>query len=344
MNQNYHSWVPLRFLELHKWTSIWNGQDTGACRIIDIVEEGETRDTWPVVDSFQTDGATTLGLFRDDNVDRVQLFYRWILPPEIPEYECKASHDPTNLLPLAFRSRPAVLYGTVDVGIPVGGLHVLDLPGMEVMEEVNLSKGIQTALASGPEKRPCYCWRDVARKVLVNGGDPRSTVTIRAEVDEPELRCEGIQCSRFLTLQAQVLMNARSRTSKSDRHAVIIGHSEKYVLQMLRRLLATIGAQSRKTSYIQDTGGCCQRNYYKLFWYPERGDYTDPSRNHGPTFTAFNPSQKTMSAPYCLVEFADKGMFLVDGVCYLPYRVDEPKLTGRPWCKPVPVRRRRHVR
>lgn len=344
MNQNYQSWVPLRFLELDEWTTIWNGQDVSACRILDIVEEGETRDSWPVVDLFNVDGATTIGLYPDENVDRVQMFYRWGLPPENPEYECKASHDLNDLLPLAFPSQPSILYGTVDVGVSVSGLHVLDLPGMEILERVNLSPGIKTALASGPERRPSYCWRDVARKVLVNGGDPRNVLTIRVEVEGEEYRCEGIQCTRFLTLQAQMLMNARSGTSRNDRHAVIVGHSDKYVLQTLRRLLATIGAQSRKTSYIQDTGHSCQRTYYKLFWYPEQREYVDPRQDHGPTFTAFNPRRTAMSPPYCLVQFADKGLFLVDGVCYLPYRKEEPKLTGRPWCKPDRVKRRQNVR
>ena len=344
MNRNYLSWVPLRFIELEKWTPIWNGQDASACRILDVIEEGETRNPWPVVDWFAVDGATTIGLLPNENVDRVQLFYRWSLPPDEPEYKCKASHDLTNLLPLAFRSQPAILYGTVDVSIPVKGLHVLDMPGIEIIEGVSLSSGVQTALVLGPERRPCYCWRSVAHKVLVNGGDPRSTVTFRVEVDEPEYRCEGIQCTRFLTLQAQLLMNARSGTSKSDRHAVIIGHSDKYALQTLRRLLATVGAQSRKTSYIQNTGKCCQRTYYKLFWYPEQREYVDPRQDHGPTFTVFHPKQRTMCPPYCLVEFADKGMFLVDGVCYLPYEKSEPKLTGRPWCKPVQFRRRPDVR
>lgn len=345
MSQKYQSWVPLRFLELEKWTPIWNGQDTSACRILDIVEERETRNAWPVVDLFSIDGATDVGLFPDENVDRVQLFYRWTLPPERPQYECKASHDLTDVLPLAFPSRPSILYGTVDVGVSVGGLHVLDMPGIEILEGVSLSCGIKRALASGPERRACYCWRDVARKVLVNGGNPRNTITIRVEVDEEENRCEGIQCTWFLALQAQMLMNARSRTSKSDSHAVIVGHSDKYAMQTLRRLLATIGAQSRKTSFIQDTGRCCQRTYYKLFWYPERREYLDARQDHGPTFTALDPKRGPISPPYCLVEFADKGRFLVDGVCYLPYRKDEPKLTGRPWCKPLRVRRRRrHVR
>lgn len=345
MCQGYQGWVPLRFLELEKWTPIWNGQDASACRILDVVEEGETRSSWPIVDLFAVDGATRVGLFPKQNVDRVQLFYRWSLPPDKPEYECKASHDLTDLLPLLFRTQPAVLFGTVDASVSVGGLHVLDMPGVKIMEIVRLSDGVKAVLESGPERRPCYCWRDVARKVLLNGGSPRNTVTVRVEVDQDEYRCEGIQCSWFMTLQAQMLMNARSLTSRSDRHAVIVGHSDKYVLQMLRRLLATIGAQSRKTSYIQNTGECCQRTYYKLFWYPEQRRYIDPRKDHGPNFTAFRPTREKISPPYCLVEFADKGLFLVDGVCYLPYGVNQPKLTGRPWCKPVSVRRKRcHVR
>ena len=134
------------------------------------------------------------------------------------------------------------------LAVSIGGLHVLDLPGVEIMEGVQMSHGVRQALSRGPETRPCFCWRDVARKVLINGGDPRGTLTMRFEVEDDEMRCEGIQCTSFLELQARLLMNARSSTSKSDRHAVIIGHSDKYVIQTLRRILATIGAQSRKTS------------------------------------------------------------------------------------------------
>lgn len=323
---------------------VWNGQDVSACRLLDIVEEGEERDSWPVVDTFAVDAATTVGLLPHENVDRVQLFYRWSLPPEVPEYECHASHDPTNLLPVAFPWKPAILYGTIDVAVSIGGLHVLDLPGVEIVEGVQMSQGVERALARGPEKRSCYCWRDVARKVLINGGDPRGTLTVRIEVEEDEMRCEGIQCTPFLELQARLLMNARSSTSKSDRNAVIVGHSDKYAIQTLRRLLATVGAQSRKTSYIQNTGECCERTFYRLFWYPEQGDYVDPRRDHGPTFTAFRPERKPVSPPYCLVQFADKGAFLVDGVRYLPYAACQPKLTGRPWSRSIPVRRRRYVR
>lgn len=342
---HHRSWVPLRFLEFEQWTPIWNGQDISACRVLDIVEEceTETRETWPIVDLFAADAATTVGLVPEERVDRLQLFYRWIPPPDTPEYRCTASHDLTNLLPVAFRSHPAILYGTVDVGVSVNGLHVLDmLKNMDIVEGVRLSQGVERALVRGPETRPCYCWRDVARKVLVNGGNPRGIITIRVEVEPDEYRCEGIQCTAFLTLQAQLLMNARSSTSKNDRHAVIVGHSDKYVLQTLRRLLATIGAQSRKTSYIQNTGECCQRTYYRLFWYPEREEYVDPRRDHGPTFTAFLPKRGPVKPPYCLVQFADKGPFLLDGVRYLPYRMDQPKLTGLPWSKPVHVRKSRH--
>lgn len=344
MNRTSRRWVPLRFLECDKWTPIWNGQDISACRILDIVEEGEKRDSWPVVDVFAADAATSIGLLPEENVDRVQLFYRWSLPPDTSEYQCPASHDPTDLLPMAFRSQPAILYGTIDVGISVNRLHVLDIPGVEIVEGVKMSRGVERALARGPERRPCYCWRDVTRKVLVNGGDPRGNVTIRVEIEEDEFRCEGIQCTPFLTLQAQLLMNARSLTSKNDRRAIIVGHSDKYALQTLRRLLATIGAQSRKTSYIQNAGECCKRTYYKLFWYPERREYIDPRREQGPTFTAFWPKRQPVSRPYCLVQFADKGTFLVDGVCYLPYRVHEPKLTGLPWTNRVRAKPGRHVR
>lgn len=344
IQQSQRCWIPLRLLQWNKWFPIWNGQDTSSCRLLDIVEEGEERESWPTVDAFAIDAATTIGLWPHEKVDRVQLFYRWNRPPDTTEYECNASHDPTNLLPVAFRWQPAILYGTVDVSVSIGGLHVLDIPGVDILEGVKISQGVQRALDRGPEKRPCYCWRDVARKVLLNGGDPRSIVTIRVEVDDDELRCEGLQCSAFLMLQARLLMNARSSTSKSDRHAIIVGHHDKYALQTLRRLLASIGAQSRKTSYIQNTGECCNRTYYRLFWYPEHGDYIDPRKDHGPTFTAFRPECREVSPPYCLVQFADRGAFLVDGVRYLPYPADQPKLTGRPWSQSVQPRRSRYVR
>lgn len=344
IDQKQRRWVPLRFLECNKWIAIWNGQDTSACCLLDIVEDGEQRKSWPVVKQFLADAATIIGFLPEENVDRVQLFYRWIPPQETPDYECNASHDLTNLLPLAFQWRHSIVYGTIDVAISVGGLHVLDLPGIELMEGVAVSQGVQKALERGPETRPCYCWRDVARKVLANGGDTRGKVTIRVEVEEEQVRCEGIQCTAFLTLQARLLMNARSLLSNSDRRAVIVGHSDKRVLRTLRRLLSTIGAQSRKTSYIQDTGKHCDRTYYKLFWYPEESDFVDPRKDHGPTFTAFWPECKPVSPPYCLVQFADRGTFLVDGVRYLPYAANEPKITGRPWSTPVPVRRRRRKR
>ena len=337
-------WIPLRFIDFHKWVPIWNGQEMSACRLLDIVEEREERNSWPVVDTFAVDAATTMGLLPDESVDRVQLFYRWSLPPDLPEYECHASHDPTNLLPMAFQWKPAILYGTIDVAVSISGLHVLDIPGVEIMEGVQMSQGVRKALSRGPEMRPCFCWRDVARKVLINGGDPRGTLTMRIEVEDDEMRCEGIQCTSFLELQARLLMNARSSTSKSDRHAVIIGHSDKYVIQTLRRILATIGAQSRKTSYIQNTGEHCGREFYKLFWYPELEDYIDPRKDHGPTFTSFRPVRMPASPPYCVVQFADKGTFLVDGVRYLPYAESQPKLTGRPWSHSIGVRTRRYVR
>ena len=157
---------------------------------------------------------------------------------------------------MAFRWQPAILYGTLDVAVSISGLHVLDIPGVDILEGVRLSQGVQKALTRGPEKRPCYCWRDVARKVLVNGGGPRGIVTIRVEVDDDELRCEGLQCGAFLVLQARLLMNARSSTSKSDRHAIIAFHHDKYALQTLRRLLATIGAQSPENVATAHTIGC----------------------------------------------------------------------------------------
>ena len=136
---------------------VWNGQDVSACRLLDIVEEGEERDLWPVVDTFAVDAATTVGLLPHENVDRVQLFYRWSLLPEVPEYECHASHDPTNLLPVAFPWKPAILYGTIDVAVSIGGLHVLDLPGVEIVEGVQMSQGVERALARGPEKKCRHC-------------------------------------------------------------------------------------------------------------------------------------------------------------------------------------------
>ena len=339
-------WIPLRLLELGKWVPIWNGQEMSACRLLDIVECDEYRESDPVVCEFNADAATRIGFPQEDNVDKIQLFYRWIIPPHTPEYECNVSHDITNVLPLAFQWEPAIVYGTIDVKVPIRGVQVLDMVGTEIMEKVRVSKGVKKALVNGPEKRPCYCWRDFARKVLVNGGNLKGIITIRVEVEDDEFRCEGIQCTWFLTIQARLLMNARSSGSKNDRHAVIVGHSDKYTLQTLRRLLATIGAQSRKTSYIQNTGECHNRDYFKLFWYPVKEDFINPESDHGPVFTAFRPQTKRIFLPYCLVEFADRGRFLVDGVCYLPYIVDEPKLTGRPWTKNVPTRvqKRRHVR
>ena len=108
------------------------------------------------------------------------------------------------------------MYGTVDVNVLIHGLQILDMSGVEIMENVKVSKGVQMALDRGPEIRPCYCWRDLTRRVLINGGDQRGSVTARVEVEDNEFRYEGVQCTWFLSIQARLLMNARSSTSKKD--------------------------------------------------------------------------------------------------------------------------------
>lgn len=78
------------------------------------------------------------------------------------------------------------------MGVSVGGLYVFDISGIEILERVNLFFGIKTAFVFGFERRFCYCWRDVVRKVLVNGGNSRNIMIIRVEVEGEEYRCEGI--------------------------------------------------------------------------------------------------------------------------------------------------------
>ena len=102
MNQSYQSWVPLRFLELEKWTTIWNGQDASACRILDIVEEGETRETWPVVDLFNADGATTIGLYPDEKL--VPLMNHVSDPGSLIMIQITPKEHPPSVIIIDFRN------------------------------------------------------------------------------------------------------------------------------------------------------------------------------------------------------------------------------------------------